>query len=179
MERDPLWLPKDEPSIVGEVLAPVGITGNRSGKWSRAMADKVVEIVGECGSPGIAAKRLGINVHTIMYHRKKNPEFAAAYDEAMRLAVETLVTNSIARAGDMSDPSNEALTLAWLRPGRPGERLPGRRDGHPDRRHGARLPGRAAHDVGRSPSAPRPAQQIHGGLPCHRNRKVIPWPNWP
>ena len=79
------------------------------------MADKVLEIVGECGSPSIAAKRLGINVQTIRYHREKDPEFGAAYDDAIRGAVETLVTNSIARAGDMSDPSSEALTLAWLR----------------------------------------------------------------
>jgi hypothetical protein len=35
--------------------------------------------------------------------------------EAIRGAVESLVTNSMARAGDISDPSNEALSLAWLR----------------------------------------------------------------
>lgn len=79
------------------------------------MADTVLEIVGECGSPTIAAKRVGISPETIKYHRKKDPEFRAAYDEAIRGAVEALVTNSIARAGDISDPSNEALTLAWLR----------------------------------------------------------------
>lgn len=114
-DRDPLWLPEDQPSIEGEVLAPVGHMSSRSGKWSQAMADKVLEIVGECGSPTIAAKRVGVTVKTIDYHRKKDPEFAAAYQDAIRGAVEALVTNSIARAGDISDPSNEALTLAWLR----------------------------------------------------------------
>lgn len=114
-DRDPLWLPEDQPSIEGEVLEPVGRSLPLAGKWSRAMADKVLEIVGECGSPGIAAKRVGISTDTIKYHRRKDPEFRAAYDDAIRGAVENLLTNSIARAGDISDPSNEALTLAWLR----------------------------------------------------------------
>jgi hypothetical protein len=114
-DHDPLWLPEDQPSIEGEVLAPIGHMSSRSGKWSRAMADQFLEIVGECGSPTIAAKRVGVTVKTIDYHRKKDQEFGAAYDQAIRGAVEALVTNSIARAGDISDPSNEALTLAWLR----------------------------------------------------------------
>jgi hypothetical protein len=130
--NDPLWLPEDSSSVEGEIIDPVGVNNARGGKWSPAMAERVIEIVAECGSPSIAAKRLGIKPATIQHHRRVNPEFRARYDEAMRQAVESLVANSIARASDVADPSNEALTLAWLR--LRGDRINAYLDGEGDRR---------------------------------------------
>lgn len=123
MERDPL----DISGLTGEVIPPIGVNGARGGKWSPAMADRVIAIVAECGSPSVAAKQLGIIPGTIMYHRKVDAEFRARYDEAMRSAVEAVVTDSIARARDVADPSNEAFTLAWLRLG--GDRINAYLDG--------------------------------------------------
>lgn len=112
MDRDPL----DISGLTGEVIPPPGSGfGDLPGKWSPAMADRVIAIVAECGSPSVAAKQLGIKPGTIQYHRKVDAEFRARYDEAMRSAVEAVVTDSIARARDIADPANEAFTLAWLR----------------------------------------------------------------
>jgi len=76
MERDPL----DTSGLIGEVISPPGSGfGDLPGKWSQAMADRVIAIVSEYGSPSVAAKQLGIKPGTIQYHRKVDTEFRIQY----------------------------------------------------------------------------------------------------
>lgn len=104
MERDPLWLPEDKPSVEGEVLPPVGwTTGKR--KRTPEMEATVLEVVARTGSPKKAAELVGINPHTVQHWRKTDAEFAARYREAMATASELVMGKAHELALDDLEPS--------------------------------------------------------------------------
>lgn len=91
MERDPLWLPEDQPSIEGDVLPPATGWTNGGRKRTPEMEAIVLDIVGRTGSPKKAAELVGIHPATIQSWRKSDADFAARYREAMASASELVM----------------------------------------------------------------------------------------
>lgn len=102
-DRDPLWLPGDQPSV--EVLpARTGwINGGR--KRTPEMEALVLDIIGRTGSPGKAAELVGIHPQTIVGWRRRDAEFAAKYREAMNGASELVMGKAFDLALDDLEPS--------------------------------------------------------------------------
>lgn len=105
MERDPLWLPEDGPSVEGEVLPPPTGWTNGVRKRSPEMEALVLDIVGRTGSPKKAAEVAGIHPATIHGWRRNDADFAARYKEAMASAAELVMGKAHELALDDVEPS--------------------------------------------------------------------------
>lgn len=77
-------------TIVRDVGPPPKPGGSRR-KFGQRQKDWVVGFVAQLPSPQLAARMLGISTSTIHHGRRTDPEFKAAYDEAISLAREHIV----------------------------------------------------------------------------------------
>ena len=79
--------------------------------WTPAVAERVLEVVGRTGSPGLAAKGLGIGVRTIHDHRRRDPEFGARYAQAMDSAFHGVLGRAFERSMDEEAPSDRLIEV--------------------------------------------------------------------
>lgn len=79
--------------------------------WSHAVAERVLEVVAETGSPKLASQEVGVHVSTIHYHRKADPDFGVRYAEAMDTAFHGVLGRAFERATDEVQPSDRLLEV--------------------------------------------------------------------
>lgn len=79
--------------------------------WTPQVAERVLEIVGKTGSPGMAAKELGIGVRTIHDHRKRDVEFGDRYAQAMDAAFHGVLGRAFERSMDETAPSDRLIEV--------------------------------------------------------------------
>lgn len=79
--------------------------------WTPEVAERVLEIVGRTGSPGMAAKELGIGVRTIHDHRKRDVEFGDRYAQAMDAAFHGVLGRAFERSMDEEAPSDRLIEV--------------------------------------------------------------------
>lgn len=79
--------------------------------WTPEVAERVLEIVGRTGSPGMAAKELGIGVRTIHDHRKRDVEFGDRYAQAMDTAFHGVLGRAFERSMDEEAPSDRLIEV--------------------------------------------------------------------
>lgn len=87
---------------------------SRNRKWSPKLAERVLKKVAETGSISLAAEAEGIHIQTVYYHQKRDPEFAAAYSEAMDAAFHNVLGHAFTRSMDAEKPSDR-LTEVLLK----------------------------------------------------------------
>ena len=79
--------------------------------WSSQVAERVLEVVGETGSPALAAKELGIHVRTIHDHRKRDVDFGDRYQQAMDAAFHGVLGRAFERSMDPVTPSDRLIEV--------------------------------------------------------------------
>lgn len=79
--------------------------------WSPQVAERVLEVVGETGSPALAAKELGIGVRTIHDHRKRDVDFGDRYQQAMDAAFHGVLGRAFERFMDPVTPSDRLIEV--------------------------------------------------------------------
>lgn len=77
---------------------------------SRARA-AFLESLGKTGQIAKSARAAKVDRTTVYQWKRKNPEFARAWDEALELAADMLEDVAFQRATRPSDPSDSLLTL--------------------------------------------------------------------
>jgi hypothetical protein len=75
------------------------------------VAERVLEVVGQSGSPALAAKELGISTRTIHDHRKREPEFGERYQQAMDAAFHGVLGRAFERSMDPLEPSDRLIEV--------------------------------------------------------------------
>lgn len=92
-------------------------------RWTPAIAERVLDIIGRTGSPKMASKATGVSTAMIHDRRKRDLEFGARYGEAMDAAFHNVLGRAFERSLDDEEPSDRLIeTLLKFRwP----ERLPG------------------------------------------------------
>lgn len=83
-------------------------------KWTPQIAERIITIVSQTGSPKVAAKATGISAATIFDHRKRDPEFGLRYDQAMQCAFDIVLGHAFERSLDTEAPSDR-LTEVLLK----------------------------------------------------------------
>ena len=83
-------------------------------KWGPEVADAVLEVVANTGSPKRAAEEIGVSTSLIHHRRRQDPEFGARYAQAMGEAFENVLGHAFKRAYDEVRPSDR-LTEVLLR----------------------------------------------------------------
>lgn len=78
-------------------------------KWSPAIAERVLEIIGKTGSPKMASRATGVSTAAIHDHRKRDLEFGARYGEAMDSAFHNVLGRAFERSLDEDEPSDRLI----------------------------------------------------------------------
>jgi hypothetical protein len=91
--------------------ADQGRNPSRDSVWSPAVAEQVLEMVGQTGSPALAAKELGISTRTIHDHRKRDIDFGDRYQQAMDAAFHGVLGRAFERSMDHLTPSDRLIEV--------------------------------------------------------------------
>lgn len=78
-------------------------------RWSPAIAERVLDIIGKTGSPKMASKATGVSTATIHDHRKRDLEFSAKYAQAMDNAFHHVLGRAFERSLDDEEPSDRLI----------------------------------------------------------------------
>jgi len=91
--------------------ADQGRNPSRDSVWTPAVAERVLVVVSETGSPALAAKELGIHVRTIHDHRKRDVDFGDRYQQAMDTAFHGVLGRAFERSMDPLTPSDRLIEV--------------------------------------------------------------------
>lgn len=86
-------------------------------KWTPAVAERVLEVIADTGSPKRAAEAVGVSTRLIHYWRQQDPDFAHAYAQATDAAFNRVLGRAFERSLDEEAPSDRLtevlLKLRW------------------------------------------------------------------
>jgi len=80
-------------------------------RWTPAIAERILDIIGKTGSPKMASKATGVSVATIHDHRKRDLEFGTRYGEAMDAAFHNVLGRAFERSLDDEEPSDRLIEV--------------------------------------------------------------------
>lgn len=83
-------------------------------KWSPAVAERVLEVIAETGSPKKAAEAAGVSPRLINYYCHSDPDFGHAYAVATDVAFQRVLGRAFERSLDEEAPSDR-LTEVLLK----------------------------------------------------------------
>lgn len=80
-------------------------------KWTPAVAEAVLEIIAETGSPKRAAEAVGVSARLIHHYRAQDPDFALAYAQATDAAFNRVLGRAFERSLDEDAPSDRLIEV--------------------------------------------------------------------